>query len=874
MKSFTSFLVLSVILFLPAYTDAQYTPGINNNVTLLSNLHEYTTYSNIWGYARDGREYALIGHDAGTSIIDIADPENPVEIVMIPGPTAPGTIWREIKVWNDYAFVVSEHTIPNGFSGVQIIDLSLLPATATLVNNYRWPGVDSTNARAHSVSVDDGGYLYIQGGTATLGEGGVQGGIRILDISDPENPVPVSVHPPLYVHDTFIRDTLLFASNIFEGGHMEILSVADRANPVLVHTLTYPNGFSHNSWATEDGNFLLSTDEIVGLTMKVWDITVLWDADPGNDDQIALVGEYIGDSGSIPHNVYVRGDHAYLSHYLEGAKVLDISDPADPVEVGYYDTHPAPGGSFDGDWGVYPFLPSGNIIVSDVQTGLYVFRFDTVGAGGVEGTVTSASDGRPVAGATLMFIEANKVVTTDPLGFYSLRTSEGVHTLAISAGAFVDDTVVVSIPAGKSITLDMSLDSNLVRIAFSPGSFDVALAPDSMTTRELMIQNTGVGTLTYGLNDVEGFDRQRGSLESLPELAFPHFRSDLSNEPNQLRIGTPDTILVDPLDDLLFGEQPDIHIVTALVTDTDVTFMFEFEDPVDMDSLVGVWSLDTDFDIGTGAHPGGFGALATKQDLGAEYDILVDVPGIFGDEGTANLWIGSNEIPNQNPLFSTLLTIVDNTISFTIPLAELNGDDGNMAAAGVFVHIDSFGQAASLDAAPDIGNATVGIDPTTDLPWLALSRKAGTLEAGEADTVVLTFDASGLKGGENLAGSIILTSNDPFNGEISIPVSLFIEIINSADPDAELPVVYALDQNYPNPFNPSTTISFALPSAGRVRLEIFNLIGQRLATLVEGNLPAGRHSAEWTPSSTPSGVYLYRLESAGGTFTRKMILIQ
>ncbi|MDH4071457.1 MAG: choice-of-anchor B family protein, partial [Ignavibacteria bacterium] len=671
------------------------------------NLDQYATYSNIWGYERDGREYALIGHDAGTSIVDITDPESPVEIEMIPGPTAFGTIWREIKVLNDYAYVVSEHTAPNGLSGVQIIDLSQLPVTATLVNNYRWPGVDSTNARAHTVSVDDEGYLYIQGGTATFGEGGVQGGIRILDLSDPENPTPLSVHPPVYVHDVFVRDTLLFASNIFEGGHMEILSVADRANPVLITTLTYPNGFSHNSWATEDGNFLLTTDEIVGLTMKVWDISVLWDADPGNNDQIEMVGEYIGDPGSIPHNVYVRGNHAYVSHYLEGVKVLDISDPSDPVEVGYYDTHLSGGGSFDGDWGVYPYLPSGNIIVSDIQTGLYVFRFDTAGAGGVQGTVTSAADGRPVAGATIGFVEANKSVTTDALGFYSLRTSEGNHTLAVSANAFLDDTVNVSIPAGANITFDMTLDSNLVRVAFSPGSFDVALAPDSMATAELIVQNIGIGTLIYGLNDVQGGARRRPVMESPPTLDFPRFQTlPLSADPPTLA-GDPDTVLVDPLDDLLFGEEPDIFIVTASVSETDVTFTFEFEDPVNTDSVAGVWALDIDFDITTGAHPGGFGTLEPEQDLGAEYDILIDCPGVLGTPQTANLWVGSNDIPSVDPLFSTPLTISGNLISFTIPLSELNGDDGNMAVAGVFVHVDAFGQATSVDLAPDIGNATV-----------------------------------------------------------------------------------------------------------------------------------------------------------------------
>ncbi len=89
-----------------------------------------------------------------------------------------------------------------------------------------------------------------------------------------------------------------------------------------------------------------------------------------------------------------------------------------------------------------------------------------------------------------------------------------------------------------------------------------------------------------------------------------------------------------------------------------------------------------------------------------------------------------------------------------------------------------------------------------------------------------------------------------------------------------LPRSFALDQNYPNPFNPSTAISFATSSRELVTLEVFNVLGQRVSTLVDQVLPAGRHTIEFNGSPFASGVYLYRLRTDGETLTRKMVLLK
>ncbi len=108
------------------------------------------------------------------------------------------------------------------------------------------------------------------------------------------------------------------------------------------------------------------------------------------------------------------------------------------------------------------------------------------------------------------------------------------------------------------------------------------------------------------------------------------------------------------------------------------------------------------------------------------------------------------------------------------------------------------------------------------------------------------------------------------SGTVSVNTVTAIEDDNGS----ALPTEFSLAQNYPNPFNPSTTINFALPSAGHVELAIFNVLGQKVDVLLDRRLAAGRHSIEWNASNQPSGIYFYRIASPSGIDTRKMSLIK
>lgn len=325
------------------------------NVDLLGTLNPYPNldYADIWGYAAESREYALMGVSGGTVIIDVTDPSTPVEVDLIAGPFAPPYEWRDIKTHLDYAYVISEG-VGLG-SGLQIIDLSNLPDSASLVNTY-----NSTFTSAHNLFIADG-YAYVVGTSL--------GGMHILDLADPENPVQTAYYSTSgYIHDVYVWNDTAYVSS---ANTFDVVDVTNKSNPQLVSmSSVLPGIYAHSGWLTEDKRYFISCEEFNVRDIIVWDLQdrTTWDL---------VVPSWETTSNSPVHNPFVLGNYVHISYYEDGYVILDISDPENPVLAGQYDTHP--GGSFGnytGAWGVYPYLPSGTIIVSDMVTGLYVFNFN------------------------------------------------------------------------------------------------------------------------------------------------------------------------------------------------------------------------------------------------------------------------------------------------------------------------------------------------------------------------------------------------------------------------------------------------------------------------------------------------------------------
>ena len=326
-------------------------------------------YSACWGYtAPNGREYAIIGCQPGTSFVDITDSTNIHEVGFVSGSTSE---WREMKVYSHYAYIVSEASN----SALQIVDLQYLPDSVHFVKKFVAAGHSST----HSIS-QSGPYLYLNGANSSFVG---NGGIAILDLSvDPETPVLRGKWTSMYVHDCRVLNDTIWASNVYVG-KTTIINATNKNSPVTVRTFqSYPQSTisTHNDAITTDRKYLLTTNEVDGPPgqLNIWNIQDLANITYVNQWQPATTPL------SIVHNVEIYGNYAVLAYYTAGIRVLDISNPAAPTEVAWYDTYKRDNSTnFYGCWGVYMF-PSGKIIGSDTDSGLYVVKtnFTMTGTGG------------------------------------------------------------------------------------------------------------------------------------------------------------------------------------------------------------------------------------------------------------------------------------------------------------------------------------------------------------------------------------------------------------------------------------------------------------------------------------------------------------
>lgn len=312
-------------------------------------------YSSVWGYTHpNGREYAILGYWNGTAVYDITDAPNIVECDTVAGPTSFYN-YREFTVAGDFLYIVSEGT--GAGKGLQVVNLSYLPDSVHHVMNWTFPGYN----RAHTIK-SSGSYLYINGADYN------SGGVFVVDVSNPENPVKRGNGPPLYVHDCFIKNDTIYAANINSSpSRMSVISAVNKDNLSLGTEFIYPNAVCHQVWTTDDRGYLVTSDEGGSNHARIWDSSDLFD--------ITFVFEYIPYQPSMVHNAYFKDDLLFMAHYRAGVVVLDCSNlPSAPSLKGYYDTFNGQGLDFHGAWNVYPYFPSGKFVVSDMMTGLWVFK--------------------------------------------------------------------------------------------------------------------------------------------------------------------------------------------------------------------------------------------------------------------------------------------------------------------------------------------------------------------------------------------------------------------------------------------------------------------------------------------------------------------
>ncbi|MDH5803840.1 MAG: choice-of-anchor B family protein [Gemmatimonadota bacterium] len=347
--------------------------------------------NDIWGWTdpETGREYAIVGRTEATVFVDVTEPSRPVYVGQLYKPEqANGSVWRDIKVYRDHAFIVADGA---GNHGMQVFDLRELrgvsdpPVTFEPVAHYE--GI----ASAHNVVINEAtGFAYTvgnSGGGETCG-----GGSHMINLQDPANPVFAGCFAHTntgrrgtgYTHDAQCvvydgPDEDYRGREICFGANETALSIADvtdKDDPIAVARAEYPNvGYSHQGWLTEDHRIFYMNDEldeiagsVEGTRTLIWDVTDL-------DDPI-LLKEHISENRASDHNLYVRGNLMYQSNYQSGLRILDVSDPGNPVEVAFFDTVPygENEAGMGGSWSNYPYFESGTIVVTSRQEGLFILK--------------------------------------------------------------------------------------------------------------------------------------------------------------------------------------------------------------------------------------------------------------------------------------------------------------------------------------------------------------------------------------------------------------------------------------------------------------------------------------------------------------------
>ncbi len=339
-----------------------------------------------------GGEWALVGTSAGLSLVDLDDPTQPVERFTVPSLT---NTWREVKSWSGYAYFGSE--APE--SGITIVNLNYLPDS---IQWKVWRGdgffVDKV-VRSHALQAE-AGYLYICGG------GNVSNGVVIADLVDPWNPHILSKYAANYVHDAFIRGDTMWTSEVYQG-QFGVVDISDRSNPVLLTTQPTPGAFNHNTGLSTNSKTLFTTDEVASAPLGAFDVSDL--------SNIRLLDKYLPSkkpTGEV-HNVRVMpGDFLVCPSYRGQLTIVDGSKPDNLIEIAWDSL----GNSLV--WDADPYLPSGIVFATAKNEGLFVYKPTYTHAAWLEGNVTDAVNGFPLADAKVFVLNTPNADTTGADGVY------------------------------------------------------------------------------------------------------------------------------------------------------------------------------------------------------------------------------------------------------------------------------------------------------------------------------------------------------------------------------------------------------------------------------------------------------------------------
>jgi len=471
----------------------------NYNLSLLGTLDwNNTEGSDIWGWADGiGNEYALVGLNNGFSVVNVTTPTNPVEEFFI---SDINSTWRDVKTFGHYAYVTTEAN-----AGLLIVDLSDMSGNTYFYQTIFNGNNSSTEfTAAHNLYIDENGVAYIFGASSNSGSSPADGAIFLDVATNPIDPSYLGEWNDFYIHDGMVRGDTMYVGCIYEG-ELYIVDVSNKNNPQNLGHTTTPSSFTHNAWVSNDGNYVFTTDEQSDAYVGSYNIT-----DMNNIQEVDRIQSNPG-SNSIPHNAHVDGNFLITSWYRDGTVVHDITYPNNMIEVANYDSYAGSGDGFDGCWGTYPFLPSGNIISSDINSNnsnnarLLVYSRDFQQASYLEGNVSDITNSLPIASANIEILNTLSLISTssDISGNYSSGiASTGNYDIVFSAAGYLSDTLNTNLSSGIITTVDIQLQP---LVSFNTSGIVVDINGNGIENADVLIYNND-NTFTVTTDNLGNFN--------------------------------------------------------------------------------------------------------------------------------------------------------------------------------------------------------------------------------------------------------------------------------------------------------------------------------------------------------------------------------
>jgi choice-of-anchor B domain-containing protein len=326
-----------------------------------------------WVDPKTHKEYALTGSSQGLKFIDVSNPTHPIYLGTLIKPDK-SLVWQDVEVFKDYAFVVCDLSP----CGMQIFDLTRL-RDAQDVQTWTPDLVYPVSASTHSLDIDpDAGLAFLNGSY-------LSGGSHIVDVNNPMTPIPIGMNQDDgYTHDSHCRtyrgdDKDYRGQEVCFNANEDTITIYDMSNPTMpvrLARVTYKNAtYTHQAWLTKDGNHILVSDEIDEETYHFNSTTYIFDVSDLKKPK--YIGKYVAGNKSIDHNNYILGDLDYQASYTAGLRILDLTHVAQAKikEIAFFDVVPETDDpNYDGTWAVYPYLPSGNVLVSGMGQGFFVVK--------------------------------------------------------------------------------------------------------------------------------------------------------------------------------------------------------------------------------------------------------------------------------------------------------------------------------------------------------------------------------------------------------------------------------------------------------------------------------------------------------------------